>query len=809
VAVQSSGAATTGPPVHLTWGGTSNSTFLAAGTDMVSDPVDLDVPDHGTILVSIQMNGNYDDLPGHNLGRQVVYTTPAGDATDYSANSDGQPFTLSAMTGIPLLSAVEVTTPAASPAGAIALYGDQTINSDTASNQGGFTDALATALSTDDTGTTYPITTGVLNLGSSAANALLPQVTYSPLPVNARGVVDRELLAQADVRITLLSIGGNDLLACTGTPAGCASNVEARLVAMASQLQQYQADDALNYAIDLPSPTRTMKVYVATLPPFTGAHTADQETAREAVNAYLLGGPGGGPMAGYADGVIDFASAVSADGTSTNATVNADDLTNGAPNDLYYQAFAAQYLQDSDSGDDGTAGDAGPSDTTYPVAQWAFNDNSGSVAADTSPTGTGTAAKPALHDATLTGVTWAGGRNVQHSSAAFNGTSSYADTGLPLNTAKSFTVSMWVKLADKSADHTFFAKTSTGGSSSFTLQYSKADDSWLASMPSAASGNAVTVFQAEAQQTPRAGIWTHLAVSYDSEDQRIDLYVNGQSDGMQTDVTPFNDAQGATWIGRGSDSWFAGGLADVNVWFRTLSEPEIEAVAQDRDPMVNWQFEDQSYSTTVPDSGNYAADGTFTGGVSWNFTGHPNPNGTSGGFDDDMGSIHLDGTGSVTTTARLETDQSFTVAGWVQLTKSTADATVISQAGSHASGFQLKFATACSCWQFVLPATDANSPATVVAASGPAAIGTWTHLAGVYDAGTGQATLYVNGTAAANPTPVTSPQWNATGKFTVGQAWVNGAAGQSVTGDIDDVYAFQETLDADDIALLMADESTF
>jgi hypothetical protein len=809
VAVQSSGAATTGPPIHLTWGGSSNAVFVPAGTEMVSDPVDLDVPDHGTILVSIQMNGRYDDVPGHDLGRQVVYTTPADDATDYTTNTDGQPFTLSAMTGVPVLSAVDVSTPADDPAGAIALYGDQTINSDTASEQGGFTDALATALSTDDTGTSYPMTTGLLNLGSSAANALLPQVTYSPLPVNARGVVDREILAQTDVRITLLSIGGNDLLACTGTPASCASNVEARLVAMASQLQQYQADDALDYAVDLPTPTRTMKVYVATLPPFTGAHTADQETAREAVNAYLLGGAGGAPMAGYADGVIDFASAVSADGTPANATVAPDDLTDGAPNDLYYQALAAQYLKDSDSSDDGTAGNAGPSDATYPVAQWAFNDKSGTVAADTSPTGTGSAEQPKLHDATLTDVTWADGRNVEHSSAAFNGTSSYADTGLPLNTGKSFTVSMWVKLADKDADHTFFAKTSTGGSASFTLQYSKTDDSWLASMPSAATGNAVTVFQAEAQQTPRTGNWTHLAATYDSEDQRIDLYVNGQSDGMQTDVTPFNDAQGATWIGRGSDSWFAGDMADVNVWFRTLSAPEIEAAAQDRDPMVNWQFEDQSYPTTATDSGNYAADGTFTGGVLWNFTGHPGPDGSGGGFDDDLGSVHLDGTGSVTTTPRLETDQSFTVAGWVQLTRSTADATVISQAGTHASGFQLKFAAACTCWQFVLPATDADSPATVVAESGPAAVGTWTHLAGVHDAGTGQATLFVNGTAAGDPTPVPSPQWNATGKFTVGQAWVNGAAGQSVTGDIDDVYAFQAVLDADDIALLMADEPGF
>jgi hypothetical protein len=63
--------------------------------------------------------------------------------------------------------------------------------------------------------------------------------------------------------------------------------------------------------------------------------------------------------------------------------------------------------------------------------------------------------------------------------------------------------------------------------------------------------------------------------------------------------------------------------------------------------------------------------------------------------------------------------------------------------------------------------------------------------------------------AAASPTPVTSPQWNATGKFTVGQAWWNGTATQSVTGDIDDVYAFQEAIHADDVNQLMNDQLTF
>ncbi|MFD8422677.1 hypothetical protein [Streptomyces sp. NPDC059466] len=70
--------------------------------------------------------------------------------------------------------------------------------------------------------------------------------------------------------------------------------------------------------------------------------TAAQEAAREQVNTYLLDN--------YPGGLIDFAAAVSTDGTATSSTVKAADLSDDNPSDAYYADLAARYVDDVDSG---------------------------------------------------------------------------------------------------------------------------------------------------------------------------------------------------------------------------------------------------------------------------------------------------------------------------------------------------------------------------------------------------------------------------------------------------------------------------
>ncbi|XVV15303.1 LamG-like jellyroll fold domain-containing protein [Actinoplanes sp. CA-131856] len=789
------GATAASAPVRLTFNGAAGAT-LPAGADLLSDPVALPAGDQSTVLVSLKVKGSLSAVPGHLDGRTPVYVS-ASDGADHTGDTDGASFTVSAMTGIPLVAGVDVSTPASAPAGSVVLYGDDELSQ--------VSDPLATALSTDEYGNRYPIRAGILDQGTSKAQ--LPRVANTLYPQNSYGLIDREILNQTNARIVLLADGGSDLLACTDTAAACSSAVISKLNTLSGQLQQYRADDALDYAVGLPTSSRTLKVYVATVPAFAGTHTAAQETARQLVNAHILGSGGPANMQGYADGVIDFAAAVSPAGT-----VSAEYLTNGTPNGLYYQALAQQYVLDADSVD-AIAGDGTVTggDDTFPIGEWKLGEGTGTTAADTG-TGTGDPASPVYHDAALTNVTWSAGRKADAKAGTFNGTSSYADTNLPFNTAKSFTVSAWVRLTDKSANRTFFARSGTNYASLY-VQYDKAADGWRAQMPSATSGDSITYFDAVSDEglSPKAGVWTHIAAVYDASVNGLQLFVDGEAQGRADEVTPFNEPDKTAWIGRSGATWFAGDIADVRVWQRALGEAEVAGEAEPRSAMVNWQFEDQSLPTTATDSSGLDPDapGAFTGGVTWKADGHPLPAGSDEGIDADRGAITLSGTDSaVSTRARLRTDQSFTVAAWARLTNDTKFSTVVGQAGAHASGMQLNFSGTCKCWRFVLPLTDVNtSPASTIAVDPkPVALNTWTHLAGVYDASTGTAKLYVNGAEVAS-VAVPAPTWNSTGQFVVGRAWWNDAWRDYFTGDVDDVVAYQEALTPENITNLMTKET--
>ncbi|MCU7728950.1 hypothetical protein ODJ79_35005 [Actinoplanes sp. KI2] len=787
VALQDStagGANAAATPIALTFAGNATAT-LPAGTDLLTDPVTLSVPPQGTLLVSLKVHGSLSSMQGHKDSKNAVYAS-ASDNADHTKDQTAANFTKSAMTGLPFLSAVDVSTSTTRPVGALVLYGDQTVNSDTATPDGQslLSDDIANAFVADPNGDGN-VPFGVLNEGSSSwGNAfLLPNVAVDPgaNPQSAVDLVDREVLSQADVRTVLISAGTADLLTCTGTAAACAATVQNKLVALAGQLRKYYADDALNLNVNFDNGTGALTVYVATIPPFTGTHTAAQETARENVNAYILGS-GQTYLNGNADGVVDFAAAVSTGANDTSDTVKSVDLFTSSgttyPNDLYYQDLAARYLADAGNIDD-SSGDGGSGTVGLdPAGSWSFDDGTGTTAADTGATQT--------HPATLHNATWGAGRLVGDNAAVFNGTSSYAGTDLTIDTTKSFSVSAWVRLTDKSADRTVFSRDASGNAS-FSLLYQQSTDQWLAEMPSATSG-AATLFVAGSDQTPQVGVWTQLTAVYDADATTLTLYVNGASGGGTADVTPFNDPNGAMWIGRGSSTWFAGAMADVDVWQRALDPAEVVARTA-ATPVIDWEL-DEGSATTVNDTSTYNHPGTIAGGATWTAPGHNAI---------DPAALTLNGTNAAITAAPvLRTDQSFTVTAWARLTSTANTATVLSQDGTHSSGFQLQFAKSCGCWTFVLPQTDTATPA-VTTVQGPAAtLNAWTHLTAIYDAQHNTATLYVNGTQAASQT-VPAATWTATGAFAGGRNRSADTNTNYFTGDIDAIHAYQGILAIDDI----------
>jgi hypothetical protein len=153
----------------------------------------------------------------------------------------------------------------------------------------------------------------------------------------------------------------------------------------------------------------------------------------------------------------------------------------------------------------------------------------------------------------------------------------------------------------------------------------------------------------------------------------------------------------------------------------------------------------------------------------------------------------------------LDTSGSFTVSAWAQLTDVGGWRLAASQDGNRNFGFQLGYDTQASRWRFAMSSADVDAPSVDRALSqDPPALGTWTHLTGVYDAPAGQIRLYVNGQLQATTGHATA--WNAGGPFTVGRTKWAGGPTDWWHGGIDDVRAYQQALTGDQIAILAGDD---
>lgn len=114
--------------------------------------------------------------------------------------------------------------------------------------------------------------------------------------------------------------------------------------------------------------------------------------------------------------------------------------------------------------------------------------------------------------------------------------------------------------------------------------------------------------------------------------------------------------------------------------------------------------------------------------------------------------VRFDGTRGYGETNRsvLDTAGSYSVAAWVRLDRvPDGFATAVSQDGGRDSAFSLQYVPSGH-WAMGGPGGRALS-------EDPPVRGTWTHLAGVRDASTGQWTLYVDGRRQEQPAPTGSP----------------------------------------------------
>lgn len=167
------------------------------------------------------------------------------------------------------------------------------------------------------------------------------------------------------------------------------------------------------------------------------------------------------------------------------------------------------------------------------------------------------------------------------------------------------------------------------------------------------------------------------------------------------------------------------------------------------------------------------------------------------------GAAKLNGTTAYLSTSGpvLDTTKSFTVSAWARLTKKDVNYTVLSQAGTNASGFQLYYSSSYNAWIFNRHQTDVADPAiTRSVGSKPPVLNAWTHLAGVYSTASQTIQLYVNGVPQGDPVPFTVTPWKASGALQVGRLWWATTGKENFAGTIDEVKVWSRALADTEVA---------
>lgn len=435
-----------------------------------------------------------------------------------------------------------------------------------------------------------------------------------------------------------------------------------------------------------------------------------------------------------------------------------------------------------------------------PTASWSFDETSGDQAI-----GHASDQVADVHGGVTLGADGMDGKAM-----TLDGTG-YAATDRPLlNTTNSFSVSAWVKLTRKTAAPVIVSQEGAVGSS-FALYYWSGSDQWAFNMQTPDDDAHWVAPTAFSKDPPTLNQWTHLVGTYDAVNQTINLYVNGVL--QQTVAQPYTFVStGPLNIGRfkagGTHDpgyYFNGSIDDLKVFDRVVSGSEITDLF-DQHPVVvgRWKLNTDGADDTVA-------------GHSLSLAGDAHVDPAAGILGDPMGGLVLDGAGdcAVTSGPVVPTDQSFTIAGWVQTaTAPAADAAFFSQEGDVGSGFTVRYSpTAVSAtqggYQIEMPAAD-TAGATLQQAGHSAfhSLLDWDHVAIVYDAFQDKMTLYVNGAveAVADTGQVSyrfnTRGFNATKGFHLGCTKSAGLLGEYWPGVIDDVWAFSGVLGDEQIQTL-------
>jgi lysophospholipase L1-like esterase len=292
----------------LTFSGKPSCT-IPPGALMISDPVDLEIPQLGDLAISLYLPGETGLPTTHSTGLHTTYVSGPGDFTSAAAIASG---TMSRAWYY--ISGVDVVAPAST--GVIVAFGDS------------ITDGATSTVDADQSWPSHfarrllssPATAGfaIVNEGISG-NRLLRDLAGA----NALARLDRDALVQPGAKWMVLLEGINDI------GRGTARNAQASDAVTVDELT-----GAMRQIVDR-AHLRGIKVIGATLTPYEGAayYSEAGEVMRQAVNQWIRTG-------GAFDAVIDFDAAVRDPNNPKQIRTDYNIRDHLHPNDAGYKAMS-------------------------------------------------------------------------------------------------------------------------------------------------------------------------------------------------------------------------------------------------------------------------------------------------------------------------------------------------------------------------------------------------------------------------------------------------------------------------------------
>ncbi|MEU3648880.1 LamG domain-containing protein [Lentzea sp. NPDC034063] len=373
-------------------------------------------------------------------------------------------------------------------------------------------------------------------------------------------------------------------------------------------------------------------------------------------------------------------------------------------------------------------------------------------------------------------------------------TQDHLSGGAVVDTSKNFTLSAWAKMDNGAASRAVLS-TVDGSTLSSSLYYDQAVKRWAFGMTSA--GNKADLKVVQARDEALAGVWTHLAGTYDATNKTLALHVDGKKQGEVVGLEGWQASQMLVgrqrWNGQDS-SGFVGSIDELNVYSRKLDAPEVKVLATHAAIRAHYKIGEGTGTSTKDEVTGRNA--TVSGKVGW----EKNSRYTSlllNGPDDEGLPQDVEAYASAPAPG-IRTDRSFTISTWARLDLDSPEdktRTILSLVHDGVSQLDLRYGGASKKWEFVMGGTS-------VPTAFEAEVQEWVYLTAVHDTTASQMRLYLNGVYITQA-PFTGGSAGTESTVEFGRLTPATAAGAFWKGGIDDTRVYVGAL-SDEVILAQA-----